>query len=51
MRNKYLPRKSTFAFLYCHYVLNPNPSALIPVYSSPVQEKKLGFDCPFILCS
>lgn len=32
MRNKYLPRKSTFAFLYCHYILNLNPSGLIPVY-------------------
>lgn len=39
MRNKYLPGKSTFAFLYCHYILNPNSSGLIPVYSSPIQKK------------
>lgn len=39
MRKKYLPRKSTFAFLYCHYILNPNPSGLVLVCSSPVPEK------------
>lgn len=42
MRNKYLPGKSTFTFPYCHYILNANPSGLIPVYISPVQKKNLA---------
>lgn len=47
MTKKYLTRKSTLAFLYCHYILNPDPSGLIPVYSSPVQGKKPWLWLPF----
>lgn len=42
MRNKYVPRKSTSVFLCCHYILNPSPSGLIPVYSSPVKDENLA---------
>lgn len=42
MRKKYLPIKSTFTLLYCHYILNPSPSGLILVCTSPVQEKTLA---------